>query len=403
MGTASAIPEHLYSYSDQCTHTAQGLQDWVRTVLRPALEAYLRGSTQSMDDGVNVDTSAVSARAGSIETELPRRTAEAYYTDHDVRRVGLAFQIAGGHGALDRTSGTPVKATDGAIDGSLAQYDAGAAAAAQLKFSPIPADVNAVNPREWYKPIFAVLERNADNPAFCQGLLEAGGPAAVENLLRALASGQFRANLMNPSNGPVSEQTAAEILTKIFRNGLANPNIAAELAPSLPTVIPSVLAEVGPHWRQVEAWRQLLPVITTIMSELHDPRVVLHLTKAIGQTIPKDFTAGDLRGLMPELTALMSMGVSSGITPWGKSEPLQAWAERYGHQTDTTIAPYLAAMQAADLSQNERNALLRSMFQGAYLNVAFIPLGVLPGSDLAVMVAAAGALQSWVGSKDPTD
>ncbi|HEX6500120.1 MAG TPA: hypothetical protein VF054_13970 [Micromonosporaceae bacterium] len=403
MGTASAIPEHLYSYSDQCTHSAQELQNWVRAVLRPALEAYLRGSAQSTTDGVNIDTSAVTARAGSIETELPKRISEAYYTDREVRRVGLAFQVAGGHGALDGPSATPITSTDDAVDKGLSSYDAGAAAAAQLKFYPIPGDVDAVNPDGWYKPIFSILDRNADNPEFCQGLLEAGGPSAVQNLLRALASGQFHDNLMNPASGPISEHTAQEILTKIFRNGLANPQIAAELGPSLPTVIPSVLAEVHPHWRQVEAYRQLLPVITTIMSQLRDPQVALHLTKAIGEGIPKDFSASDLRGLMPELRALMSMGVSHGITPWGKGERLETWAERYGKQTADAVAPYLAAMQAADMAQNERNDLLKSMFQGAYLNLAFMPLDVIPGSDLAVSVAAAGALQSWVGAKDPTN
>ena len=111
MGKASAIPEHLFKYSDNGTKTADALQNWVRTVLTPALTAYQRGAAHGTT-GANVNTGAVAARADVVHTELPSAIAKAFYTDRDVRQTGNAFCRAGSEGQLwplHSAAGQPVQ------------------------------------------------------------------------------------------------------------------------------------------------------------------------------------------------------------------------------------------------------------------------------------------------------
>src|SRR4030081_969122 len=105
MGTESAVPNNLYSYSDQCTRAAVEFQRWVQTVLTPTIELYLRSSVpkQGLE---SVDLSAVTRwtgghkyAGGGIAAELAKRIADAYYTDRDVRNTGRLFQEAGDQGA----------------------------------------------------------------------------------------------------------------------------------------------------------------------------------------------------------------------------------------------------------------------------------------------------------------
>ncbi|MEV6055638.1 hypothetical protein [Streptomyces sp. NPDC052107] len=391
----SAVPAHLYSYSDRCTHAAQELQDFLRGTLIPALHAYISGAA-ARGEGVNVDIGAVLSRVSAVEDELPRHITEAYRTDRDVRTVGLAFQLAGGGGALSPPLKTVVHSSNDKIAGLTAQYEAGAAAAARLPWPPA-GDDGTSSPRDFYNSVYALLAQNADNPEFCRGLLQAGGPQGVQKLLLSLEDNQFQGNLKDGT-------LATDLVTKILRNGLADPQIAAELAPSLATVVPEALHWHLPYMPKPEIWAKVLPVVTAVIPELHDPAAVARLTQSIGEAIPKDFSSGDLKRLTPQLGALMAAGTAHSIPSHNPHEKDIDWAERYGQIALTEMLPYLKAIKAADLSTNDKNALIRSLIQGAYLNVAFMPLGVeLAGAADIAYNATMGALQSWVGSQDDTD
>ncbi|MEV4443313.1 hypothetical protein AB0K09_30805, partial [Streptomyces sp. NPDC049577] len=123
MGTVSAIPENLLAYSDACTHGAEQLRTWVRTVLQPALRAYEKGG----------------GLCSALDGQVTRQLTAAQSTDRDVRTVGRAFQETQ-HGVVTvRNSTMPVRASEQAVnaafdllraqDAHRAQMDAGAALA----------------------------------------------------------------------------------------------------------------------------------------------------------------------------------------------------------------------------------------------------------------------------------
>lgn len=101
MGTVSAIPEHLVRYAAACTWGATEFQNWVRTVLTPALREY------EMSPGAVV--------CSTLDTDVARQIAAAFYTDRNVRTVGLAF-LATQHGDLSAPDPKlPVYASDDAV------------------------------------------------------------------------------------------------------------------------------------------------------------------------------------------------------------------------------------------------------------------------------------------------
>jgi hypothetical protein len=109
MGTASAIPEHLYSYADKCCPVTHELVSWVQSVLGPAIDAYLSGTTPQggANPDATVDLSAVNSlisggryASGSLKTELRNALTLSADTDTNVKIVGVAFEQAGSGGAF---------------------------------------------------------------------------------------------------------------------------------------------------------------------------------------------------------------------------------------------------------------------------------------------------------------
>lgn len=104
MADVSAIPENLYRYSAACTQGAEEVQRWVRGVLAPALLDYQNGG----------------GFCEPLDGDVVRQVAGAYFTDLEVRSVGMAFQQAGGGPA-----GVPTKAhvetTDADVESALRQ------------------------------------------------------------------------------------------------------------------------------------------------------------------------------------------------------------------------------------------------------------------------------------------
>ncbi|WP_052770178.1 hypothetical protein [Streptomyces sp. CNQ-509] len=124
MGTVSAIPDNLYLYAGTCTKGAEQLQTWVRTVLAPALRAYQNGGGTCF----------------VIDGQVAQQVAAAYYTDRDVKVVGLAFSQAGGYSVSG--PGFPIRVDDKTVSAAFqklqlntvqqTQIDAGAALAKKM-------------------------------------------------------------------------------------------------------------------------------------------------------------------------------------------------------------------------------------------------------------------------------
>lgn len=331
MGDASAVPENLYKYSDRCTHDAENAQHAVHH-LTPAISEYLRGAA-TQQSGVNVDVSAVVSwinggryANGSIDRELEKQLAATHDTDRRVRTVGLAFQLAGGKGALDKPLATPVKATDDAIGKEVAEYQLGAKAAAQLPYqlSGEAADSDELPLEYANQPVFALLAAHADDPEFCRGLLQAGGPEALQKLLGSIADDQFRFNLK--TGGP-----ASDVVIKIIKNAFADPTLAAQLAPSLPKVMAETLENVPENWRLPQAWKELLPVYTELVKSVHDPATVRKIVTSL--PLSKEMTADELKQIREPLHDFLVTCAAYMLTPppdTNDGKAIANWAQTTG-------------------------------------------------------------------------
>jgi hypothetical protein len=96
--------------------------------------------------------------------------------------------------------------------------------------------------------------------------------------------------------------------------------------------------------------------------------------------------------------------VANSSDPPGDRPP-EDWAPGFGENVASEIDPYLALLKKADLAIDDHNALVKSMVQGAAINVltGFVPVPPLKIASAAALNAVVGAMQSYVGSVDPTN
>ncbi|CAK7282808.1 hypothetical protein [Streptomyces misionensis] len=166
MGTASANPAHLFSYSDAATRAARELQDFVRTKVAPAMLAYAR----HQECLIPID--------GKVLTRLNAVIA----TDTWVRTVGQAFLEAGGGGAGGVLMADRIVVT---TDSGLA---AGMVKLAEQDYRTIgnyrndPGAAHAA-----LAHLNSLMKENGDDPEFATGLMRQLGPRGLIDLLGKLA------------------------------------------------------------------------------------------------------------------------------------------------------------------------------------------------------------------------
>jgi hypothetical protein len=167
MGTASANPASLYSYSAATTRAAQELQDFVRTAVTPALLAYARRQKC----------------LAPIDGKVLARLKEVTATDTWVRTVGQAFLEAGGGGTGDvLTPNRTVVTTDNALSAATARLAARDYRTISQNHIKDPAAAAAA-----LAHMNQLMEDNRDDPRFAAALLQQMGQRGLLDMMAKLA------------------------------------------------------------------------------------------------------------------------------------------------------------------------------------------------------------------------
>lgn len=399
MARVSAIPEHLFTYSDTCTERTVQMQSWVRSVLGPALMDYQAGG------GV----------CDPLDVDLAQQVAAAYYTDRDVRTVGQAFLQAGG-GGVDLTAPVRVRETDvNAAYQTLLQHEAQVNAGAALAGRMMGTRDNAK-----LRAIMAELAKHANDPYFTVGFynnldesrvvtaMQLGG---VQPLVSAYASGRldkhvtdlvaFMLSMHNTAPGDEDKpylmyQSRTDALD-FLRALKSNPQASRYFAESLSK---DQLRKIFYGSLSDSKFRSaFVNVLTAGLSQEPTPdrsRALMH-TVSLGLfgDPGRKMSFSEWRKTIGPLGDFYKQGMLNSIDPPTdfSRAGLEAWErDVVGTNTGQDLGLFLYAMNHAD----EDHELARSMVQGAYVNLMFIG-----GPEGVAATAAIGALQSVYSSMDP--
>jgi hypothetical protein len=410
----SAKPENLIKYSAACTAAAQEFQNWVSSVLAPALLDY--------------QNSGKGHPCVPLDGEVAVAIANAYYTDRDVSAVARAFQQTQ-HGAALSAHGL-VTASDSAVNTAYdqlqqenqARMQAGAALAQQLMALQPPTDKNRTGSSpEAAKPIMQELAKHANDPYFCAGFYNA---LDAQHFDTALALGGIPALVSAYSSGAVSQRTTALVAMRVgapaSRGGAegpmvpwhhisseqkaqlldafaANPSAAYFLTKSL---TPSQVREMFYGDRPFSG--QVVKVLKIGMQGEHAPQAARDLMHKVSIGLFGDgaptLSNSEWKQLVGPVRDFYAQGVLNGIAPPTDFSRLglEEWQRLTGANVGQDVALFLKALNGA----NPDNELIRSMIQGGYVNVGFMWTATL-GPEGVAFTAAVGALQSAYSAVDP--
>jgi hypothetical protein len=428
VANASAIPENLYSYSDQCTRGAQELQDWVRGALTPAIQAYEQGGGTCLIP---------------INGEVTAAASAAYRTDSDVRRVGHAFQVAGSTGNIagpfaptpddlpGREANRMYRMSDGALDIQIkhqAQIDAGVALASKMSTGGDPGNL------EW---ITQQLSTHANDPFFCAGFLNGLSPDQIAHLIARRADCSLLSNadaMINAlASGAVTPQAAHNLQQALgwvangspfdvahyhfppavqlsFMHSLAaNPAASRNFVDLLtPQQLGGLLRDgfgklPAPAGAQHEAqyFTEVMAMLATVQATHRgDPAgMAAFMAKTATAMNGMDLTYIPHSGAM--VLRFVQTGTAGSITsPPDGMNPGEAmdWVTAQGGQVDAVLAPYIAVLRNSNDGRDKADTLLRSVTEGAVLNILPWGIAVKTGGKL-VDDLVIGGLQSVAGSK----
>jgi hypothetical protein len=415
---ASAIPENLYTYSDQCTRGARELQDWVRGVLTPAINAYENGGGTCLVP---------------IDGEVNAAAAAASGTDAEVRRIGRAFQEAGSQGPLPGVGRSPddlpyrpadgvYKMSDTALAGAVAHQDqlaAGAALADKMTTKYNPDNV------DW---IIDQLDRHAGDGYFDAGFFNSLSANQIAKLMgrraecvpqtddqalaNALATGAVSKQtvhnvvtaltwvpsaLSNPDRWPVNEAAQVSVLKAIAANRAAARNFTDLISDS----DLHQLMQIPKNFPDGQVFTQLFNVLTQA--------AVTHGNDAAGETAFMNRVSTAMHGMdltfqpgsAAALLQFVSVGIAGSIEDPGAGKSgheLLEWAKREGAAMDQILAPYLKVISQSNASRDALDAAKKGLAEGALLNI--LPWGGMVKTGSAVLDnLVIGGMQSWAGSK----
>ncbi len=409
----SAIPENLIKYSATCTGAAQEVQNWVRSVLTPALLAYQNTGHPCVE----------------LDAEVATAISRAYYTDRDVHQVALAFQHSQhahlGPGGLVTTADSAVNSAYAALlQVNQQKMRQGAALAARLMALQ---DMGDRHHPDAARPLVDELKQHQNDPYFCAGFFNAltGQP----QLTTVLALGGIPALVSAYRSGAVSKRTTAMVAARMMipagvggpdgptspfykmssaQKGqlldafAADPSASYQLAKAL---TPAEVREMFYGDRQFAP--KVMKVLLVAMSGEHAPQSARDLMHKVsiglfGDGAPK-LTNSEWKPVIGPVRAFYMLGMTNSVSaPTDFShQGLENWETVTGAQQGQDLALFLHAVNSADPD----HALLKSMLQGGYVNVGFeIAFGVLQPESVAAkwaVSASLGALQSLYSSKEP--
>jgi hypothetical protein len=412
MANVSAVPENLFAYAGQCTHGATELQNWIRTVLAPAIDDFENGGGLCLPLSASYASGQVAAIAA---------------VDKEVRLVGQAFQQAGAptarpgmkqqYLAREQDMESALRALERAAR-QQGQLDAGAALAATLGDDPSPGDLARVS---------QALDAHSGDPYYTAGFFNHLGSAQIAELLgrgrtvqalvSAYASGVLTraasANvvrvlgwLQGEDASPQHPHITAAEQTALLRALTADSAAAASFAQSLSArQIRSLFFGLGPVLNP-ELRVSLLNTLTAGEWGTRDPElartILAHVSSAVFADNAPELPADELNPLLNAFAHLYTAGADQSIPPLAGSHDPRTWAENYGRQVGIEVGPLLRAV--GGMGSQSNNPLFRNMIQGGYLNVLFMPTAVLAPESVIGAIgfsAAVGALQSFAGSDDP--
>ncbi|MFI0768100.1 hypothetical protein ACH4TQ_24945 [Streptomyces sp. NPDC021218] len=409
MTRVSAIPEHLSRYSDTCTQGAEQLQTWVRRVLTPALLAYENGGGPCF--------------SGAIDANVARQVAAAYYTDRDVKTVGLAFLRAGGF--LVRGRNQPIFSNNKAIDKAFKQLQKEAAHQGQINAGAALAR-SPMNTKERQRE----LAKHADDPYFCAGFFNAlearkleeflGQSTDTQPFVSAYASGllseattahvvEALSRLAGRDNSPEHYHMTAErqiaLLSALASDPTASVNFANSLSAGQIRHLVHGEASLNPPLRST-----LLGVLTTAMENIGGQPQAHALMGKVSQALFAPDAAAlhktDLNQLLPGLTLFYSAGVRHSITPPEKlgANDLRQWAIGLGGLAGQELRPFMAAIEKVDL--NAKNSLIKLVVDKVFIQVLFKVVGPASPEGVVATIAYKAAMMAakrLVSKHNPLD
>lgn len=244
MADAQAIPQNLFSYSDQTTRANTDLQTWITSTLGPAVRLY---QETAIDLGNNI-TDLTAPGTGSIDVDARNALSKIWDTDKQVRAVGQAFQDAGDTGA-----GTIAYVPDSVITTQLAneqQIQAGKQLAQYVQKHGVD------------KYVWQQLKANENNPYYTAAFFNGLTPDQLSLLYDSTSQGSSEMSVL------------ATALANAYATGLLSTSVKDN----------------------VKQWLKLLPqseFYTDFMTALaKDPQAALHFIDTLSDAEMRDFAAG---------------------------------------------------------------------------------------------------------------
>lgn len=409
MATVSAIPANLFAYSDQCTCGAQELQNWVRKVLSPTLLEYENGGGQCF----------------TIDSDVATKVAAIYYTDREVRTVGQAFQRVGGQVAQPGAAQQVFVSTDSKVKSAMATLDAEQQHQGELKAgAALARKLSKDGDVHRFDEVSKALAAHADSPYFCAGFYNAlttaqiqqamGSGSDVKALVSAYASGALTPGaegnveqaLIWTQEGstlpfmPGHDAIAASERADVMNALAANPAAATNFVHHLMSDGPALKAFLGGpgYWHtpppghaltpQIECQKAYLGLLKAAVPHM-SPTDVHTLVTNMGDSFPKEVSAGDLSAILPELKEFMKAGGKAMAEPlpsqaYLREHPtaLEDWASRFGQRMQSFDGLYksIAQVYETDGANNDkiREVVVDSMFAAGF---AFPPRNGRPSGS----------------------
>ncbi|MEU6555861.1 hypothetical protein ABZ915_37280 [Streptomyces sp. NPDC046915] len=399
-GSASATPQHLYTYSQVATQAVRNLQEWVRGPLANAIADY---RATAVDFGGNIH-GLTTGLDGNIDTEVIGRLTAVLDTDAGVRTTGKDFELADAHRSPLRNGWGPTPPTsyltvsDADLDRAAAA--SGAALAKRVRqglalqgdgflanFNPFNVLLNVNDPvytesflrnlpqydLVW---LLAALGHRPEEPGktdtsntVVQFLLQLYGSDIDPKLRNAATSALFRRQIeAGYTENSYDDGSLAHALLVALQG--APPQTQVHFAQSLvsnPTQLRMYLAGIQ-HWGSDRAASQrlFLSVLTPALGAMSSVEA-RELGTLVGQNLPKLNTT-EFTAILPQLTEFYSAAVARGIEPAPAGVDLSHWAgTEPGERTWALLEPFFKALRTADPDVRHVNMVIKSTLQNLYL------------------------------------
>ncbi|HEY7595298.1 MAG TPA: hypothetical protein VH969_19260, partial [Actinophytocola sp.] len=355
----------------------------------------------------------------SIDADVAVEVSKVYYTDRDVRLVGLAFQRAGSSGIGPML---PYHASDKAV---AAEFDALAKAAehqAEMAAGKALADkmTNRGDPDN-LKWISRQLALHGSDGYFAAGFFNALSADQIARLMghddqalaNALATGAVdqrtahnivmalewtQGSDFSPQHWHITERTQLAVLQALANNRTAARNFADLLsAKDLHRLIDlSRDSDDGKVFSQV--FNVLSQAALTHGTDPDAMRAFMNRVSAAMKGVDLSFVPGSAAALLQ----FVSVGIAGSVADPGPGRTpaeLLAWAKRQGVVMDEILAPFLTRIAQSNAGRDALDNAVNGILVGSLPSILPWTKVVKTGSTVLDNMVING-LQSWTGVKD---